>query len=79
MQKLLTFLLFGAIFLNACKSDKHAFVDENPVIVISTIPISPPKKKINCELLRNQFRIPKGVAFNCDSLDKIVRMNGISF
>jgi hypothetical protein len=77
-MKLVTFLLLGAFFLNACKTDQP-FVDENPVILVSAVPVSPPKNEVNCELLRKQFRIPEGQKFNCDSLDKIVRMNGISF
>ena len=78
MQKALFFLLYGAFFLNGCKSDKNAFVDENP-IVISVTAIPAPKDGVDCELLRKQFIIPKGTAFNCDSLNKIVQTHGISF
>jgi len=76
MQKY-TFLvmLLGAIFLNACKSDKHAFVDENPVILVSAIPAPPTNNEVNCEAIRKQFRIPQGVLFNCDSLNKIIQYN----
>jgi len=75
-MKLLTFLflLFGAIFLNACKTDQP-FVDENPVILISAIPAPPTNNEVNCEVIRKQFRIPEGQKFNCDSLKKIVQYN----
>lgn len=72
-------LLFGVIFLFACKSKSNAFLDEAPV-AISTM-VTPPKKKQepNCEALRKQFLIPEGQPFDCDSLNKIVETNGISF
>ncbi len=74
MKKLIPFLLLAVFFLNACKTDQP-FVDENPVILIAAIPAPPTNNEVNCEAIRKQFRIPQGVLFNCDSLNKIVQYN----